>query len=140
MSIVCQAMKNRLGTVEMQDGDWLPAFKVLSFWWLEIDTHPTSDKQRAIDERTVESRENINLVVKGMLVEGTWEVFVMEMAFAMVFEGTNMEVLPSIVSFSSHQGFHKGWYKEDNCCGNIWLDYRISKSKFFDKNENIYSD
>lgn len=56
-------------------------------------------KQRAIDERTVESRENINLVVKGMLVEGTWEVFVMEMAFAMVFEGTNMEVLPSIVSF-----------------------------------------
>lgn len=46
-------------------------------------------KQRAIDERTVESRENINLVVKGMLVEGTWEVFVMEMAFAMVFEGTN---------------------------------------------------
>lgn len=45
MSIVCQAMKNRLGTVEMQDEEgWLPAFKVLSFWWLEIDTHPTSDK------------------------------------------------------------------------------------------------
>jgi len=74
-------------------------------------------KQRAIDERTVESRENINLVVKGMLVEGTWEVFVMEMAFAMVFEGTNTEVLPSIISFFSHQGFHKGWYKEDNYCG-----------------------
>lgn len=93
-------MKNRLGTVEMQDEEgWLPAFKVLSFWWLEIDTYPTMIKQRAIDERTVESRENINLVVKGMLVEGTWEVFVMEMAFAMVFEGTNMEVLPSIVSF-----------------------------------------
>lgn len=56
-------------------------------------------KQRTTDERTVELRENINLVVKGMLVEGTWEVFMMKMAFAMVFEGTNMEVLPSIVFF-----------------------------------------
>lgn len=93
-------MKNRLGTVEMQDEEgWLPAFKVLSFWWLEIDTHPTMIKQRAIDERTVESRENINLVVKGMLVEGTWEVFVMEMAFAMVLRGQIWKYCLPIVSF-----------------------------------------
>lgn len=61
---------------------------MLSFWWKEIDARTTNDKAYSNGSKDCGiKRENINLVVKGMVVEGTWEGFMMEWAFAMVLRG-----------------------------------------------------
>lgn len=92
ISIVCQAMKNELGIVGMQDeSGCIPPLQVLSFWWREIDAHTTNYKAYSNGSKSCDSRERertINLVVEGMVVEG----FMQGMTFAMVFEGTNTEI------------------------------------------------